>query len=141
MKYGMKKPCNNCPFVRRHNFHLTPERVEELRDNTGEFPCHQTVDYDQAMDDDEGYDGVVRRDRDQSQEVHCLGHLIVQWSDWGGFNKIQAWSARLGEFSPEDMPTCEEADVYETWEEMIERCRELDGRPKATVGEHMEEQG
>jgi len=83
------------------------------------------VDYDAVVEDDEDFEGIASPHRDQSQEVHCLGHLIVQWSDWGGFNKIQAWSARLGEFKPEEMPTPEEADVFETWEEMIERCREM----------------
>lgn len=127
MKYGMKKPCGSCPFVRAHNFYLHPERVEEIRDNQGEFPCHNSVDYNAIVEDDENYEGIASPRRDQSQEVHCLGHLMVCWADWGGFNQIQAFSARLGEFSPEEMPTCEEADVFDTWEEMVERMRELDG--------------
>ncbi len=125
MKYGMKKPCDSCPFVRRHNFYLTPERVEEIRDNRGEFPCHQTVDYNAAVCDDEDYDGIASPHRDQSQESHCVGHLIVCWSDWKGFNQIQAMTARAKLFNPEEMPTCEEADVYDTWEEIIERMREM----------------
>jgi hypothetical protein len=120
----MKKPCDSCPFVRGHAFPLLPERVQEIRDNRGEFPCHQTVDYDSWDDDDD--DGASR---DQAHEVHCVGHLIVQWSDWGGFNQLQAMAARFGLFDPQALPTPAEADVFATWDEMIVRMRETQRRP------------
>ncbi len=119
MKYTMKKPCDSCPFVIAHEFYLTPERVEELRDNRGEFPCHQTVDYNALVEDDY---------RDQSGETHCVGHLIVSWADWGGFNQIQAMTARMGEFVPEELPTPKESGCFETWGDMVETNRERDGR-------------
>lgn len=122
MKYGMKKPCDSCPFVIGHEFYLHPERVEEIRDNRGEFPCHQTVDYDaeHEWEDDEDYDGVAPAHRSTQDESHCVGHLIVSWADWGGFNQIQAITARMGEFVPEELPTPAESGCFETWEAMVE---------------------
>lgn len=120
----MKKPCVSCPFVRAHEFHLHPERIEEIRDNRGEFACHNTVDYD-SWDDEEDEDGL---DRDRSGEQHCVGHLIVQWSDWEGFNTAQAMAARMGMFDPHALPTPEEVDVFETWDEMVQFMEDLEGR-------------
>lgn len=130
MKYMMKKPCDSCPFVIAHEFHLTAERVEELRDNRGEFPCHQTVDYNQDWEewDEDEYDGVAPQHRNTENESHCVGHLIVSWADWGGFNQIQAMTARMGEFKPEELPTPKESGCFNTWEDMVETNRERDGR-------------
>lgn len=126
----MKKPCDSCPFVIAHGFYLTPERVEELQDNRGEFPCHQTVEYDQdweEWDEDADYDGIAPQHRDTSKETHCVGHLIVSWADWGGFNQIQAMTARMGEFIPEDLPTPEASGVFATWQDMIDTNEEREG--------------
>ncbi len=119
MEYGLKQPCHSCPFVIAHQFPLRPERIEEIRDCRAEFSCHNTVDYD---GDEEVYDdeGVGNPYRSTKGEHHCLGHLIVCWADWGGFDQIQAMSARAGMFKPEELPTPEEAGVFATWADMIQ---------------------
>ena len=119
MKYDLKKPCKSCPFVIAIEFHLRPERIEEIRDCRAEFSCHNTGDYD---GDDDVYDeaGVGNPYRSTEGEQHCLGHLIVCWADWGGFDQIQAMSARAGMFKPEELPTPEAAGVFATWDDMID---------------------
>lgn len=118
MKYGLKKPCVTCPFVIAHKFPLRPDRIEEIRDCRAEFSCHNTVDYDgpEEVYDDEG---VANPYRSTKGEQHCMGHLIVCWADWGGFDQMQAMAARAGMFKPEELPTPEEAGVFETWADMI----------------------
>ena len=115
MNFTMKKPCDNCPFVIAHSFHLSMARVRELEEAVdGCFPCHQTVDYESWNDDPDGHD------RDRSKEVHCLGHLILQWNEYNGFGTVAAMAARMGMFKPEELPTAEAAGVFESWEEMVE---------------------
>ena len=118
MKYELKKPCKTCPFVIAHEFPLRPDRIEEIRDCRATFSCHNTVDYD---GDDDPYDeeGVGNPYRSTKGEQHCMGHLIVCWAEWGGFDQMQAMAARAGMFKPEELPTPEEAGVFETWDDMI----------------------
>ena len=74
MKYAMTNPCAKCPF--RHDIpgYLMAERAEEIAETLttyqGVFPCHETVDY-KGADDEEG-NGVVK---DDSQ--HCAGAMIM----------------------------------------------------------------
>lgn len=121
MKYTMSgSPCEACPFIVANEFSLRPDRIREFMQM--QFPCHQTVDFaswDECEEDDP--DG---RGRDKSKEVHCLGHLIICWADWGGFNTIQAMTARIGEFDPHELPTPEESGCFETWDEMIQANEE-----------------
>jgi hypothetical protein len=44
--FDLKRPCNNCPFVRGNGelFGLHPERILEIV-NGPAFQCHKTVDY------------------------------------------------------------------------------------------------
>ena len=117
MLFTMKKPCDSCPFVAAHKFMLSPARVEELEAHAdGGFPCHQTVDYN-SWDECEDPDGLCR---DRSKEVHCLGHLILQWNEWNGFGNMAALAARMGMFKPEELPTSEAAGVFGTWQEMAD---------------------
>ncbi|MEE8551437.1 MAG: hypothetical protein V3T08_09330 [Gemmatimonadota bacterium] len=110
-----------CPFVISHEFHLHPERVEEIRDHAGGgFPCHQTVDYD-SFDESEDADGI---DRDRSKEIHCVGSLILQWADWNGFDGGPAFAARCGMFDPPALPTPDAAGVFDSWDDMIEQMED-----------------
>ena len=66
MSFSMKKPCDNCPFLREGGIRLTPDRVREiggmmLSPDGGEFPCHKTVDNER---------------RRPSDEEHCAGAMI-----------------------------------------------------------------
>jgi hypothetical protein len=123
MKFELKKPCKTCPFVIAHEFPLRPDRIEEIRDCHATFSCHNTVDYD-GPNDPYDEEGVGRTCRDTSQEQHCLGFLIVAWADWGGFDQVAAMAARMGLFKPEELPTPEEAGVFETWADMIDANEE-----------------
>lgn len=68
MKFDLKKPCANCPFLRSDKrVDLRRARIKEIHqymtDAQGaSFPCHKTVDYSQ--DDPTG------------QESHCAGGII-----------------------------------------------------------------
>ena len=119
----MKEPCDSCPFVRKNNFYLHPSRVQEIEDaSDGPFPCHQTVDYGSWDEDGEDPEGQAR---DRKNEVHCLGHLILQFTEWNGFGTFGAIAARVGVFDPLKMPTAEEAGVFRSWGEMKERMKEM----------------
>ena len=109
MKFDLKKPCKSCPFVVAHDFHLTPERIAEIADAFA-FPCHKTVDYD---DDDERIN--------RASEQHCFGHLVVQWAEYGGFNKGAAFAAQSGMFDPHALPTPADVGCFETFGEYINR--------------------
>lgn len=128
MKYDLKKPCKTCPFVIAHEFPLRADRIEEIRDCRSTFSCHNTVDYDDIdgqefdWEDEDGEEYGAYRDT--SEEQHCLGFLIVAWSEWGGFDQLQAMAARAGMFKPEELPTPEEAGVFETWQDMIDANEE-----------------
>lgn len=69
MDYTMTKPCPKCPFRNDIRAYLTPERVDEIDDSlvNGEFPCHQTMDYDA----EEG------EPQETSKTRHCAGALIL----------------------------------------------------------------
>ena len=116
MNYGLKKPCGSCPFVIANDFRLNPERILEISQANG-FSCHSTVDYDGAADEH----GDVSPYRDQKGEHHCFGHLVVQWAEYGGFDQLTAWAARCGDFDPNELPTPEEAGVFETFGDYIDR--------------------
>ncbi len=119
-RFTMKTPCDSCPFVRKNNFYLEPARVQEIEDHCdGPFPCHQTVDYG-SWDD---YDDPDGQKRNRDKEVHCLGQLILQFTEWNGFGTVGMLAASFGLFDPKAMPTAEEADVFESWEEMREHMR------------------
>ena len=119
-RFTMKEPCDSCPFVKGNNFYLDPRRVQELEDAVdGPFPCHQTVNYE-SWNEEEDPDGVTR---DRDKEVHCLGHLILQFTEWGGFGTFAMIAARFNLFDPLKLPTAEEADIFRTWEGMRDHMR------------------
>jgi hypothetical protein len=123
MKYELKKPCKTCPFVIAHQFPLRAERIEEIRDCRSTFSCHNTVDYDaieKRVDWEEEDSEEYGAYRETMGEQHCLGHLIVCWADWGGFDQLQAMAARAGMFDPKALPTPEAAGVFATWDDMIQ---------------------
>lgn len=111
MNYGLKKPCSSCPFVEAHTFHLRADRIMEIAD-ANSFSCHNTVDYDR----EDPETGEMSAYRDKEGEHQCFGWLVVQWAQYGGFPAVTAFAARLGSFSPEDLPTPEEAGCYPTFD-------------------------
>lgn len=52
-----KRPCADCPFLRKDGaIRLGEERIEEIIETDGTFYCHQSVVYEE---DDEGFDEGV----------------------------------------------------------------------------------
>jgi len=69
MHYDLKKPCNNCPFLKKGGIPLKPGRIREisrmmLGGGQGDFACHKTTETDA-----EGETCVV------STSKHCAGAL------------------------------------------------------------------
>lgn len=91
MKYDLKKPCTNCPFLRSEKrVNLRYDRIAEIHNymtaaQGGSFPCHKTVEHD---DDDGEY---VPRPGEQ----HCLGGLIYALAQ-GSPNQLTRVALRLG---------------------------------------------
>lgn len=88
MYFDLKKPCHNCPFLRKGGVRLTLARVREiagyLLDSQGAtFACHKTtVDNDGEM--------VETRDT-----RHCAGALIFMEKN-GNVTQMVRIAERLG---------------------------------------------
>lgn len=68
MNFHMKKPCNNCPFLKKDGINsLGARRAKEIIDQVEEygFVCHKTVDYSLE-------NGEVDSSRKQ-----CAGSMIL----------------------------------------------------------------
>ena len=106
--YSMTKPCPKCPFRNDIRPYLTPERVEEIEASLerAEFPCHQTVDYD-----DDG-EGCVT-----SKSEHCAGALILMEKE-GRSSQMMRIAERLGMYDHTKLDM--DSPVFDSFEEMIE---------------------
>lgn len=81
MKFSLKRPCRDCPFIVDTTMILQPGRMagiaESLRDDHNVFPCHKTTnstrgdDWDDAGDDERDSDGYVYDGNEQA----CMGAL------------------------------------------------------------------
>ncbi len=74
MKYDLKKPCANCPFLKKGGVKLRHARIDEIADgcttNPGAtFACHLTTE--DVEDESGNYD---REETPKSQ--HCAGALV-----------------------------------------------------------------
>ena len=72
MEYNLRRPCAQCPFRSDINPFLTRARAMEIATSLdrAEFPCHKTLDYSQAANNDgEG--------AETDKTAHCAGALIV----------------------------------------------------------------
>jgi hypothetical protein len=116
VNYTLKTPCKRCPFLASRPIPLRPGRVEEIRDSLrdgGSFPCHKTVDYDEAGDD---IDNGTWNPR--GAELHCAGALILMDKEGEiGQNQMLRIVMRLGMFNPDELDM--DALVFESWDDMI----------------------
>ena len=90
MHFDLKKPCHDCPFLRKGGIRLTLARVHEiagsLLDTQGAtFACHKTVD-------DENDDGERMENKDTR---HCAGALIFAEKN-GNATQMMRIAERLG---------------------------------------------
>lgn len=73
--YKMKKPCPNCPFLKKGGVELRPGRVEDIleslmADDKKPFLCHKTLD---GVEDEEGSYQAA------GTEKMCAGASAVLW--------------------------------------------------------------
>ena len=105
MKYDLKKPCSNCPFLRSTHFRFSTSRMVEIVE-AETFPCHKTLDYTK--------EGPVRV-REQSR--HCAGHLILR-EKMEMPTQLMRIAERIGMYDRTKLEM--DSDVYDTLDEMIE---------------------
>jgi len=105
MKTDLKTPCSRCPFRIESFFPLNENRILEIEDMPGLFPCHKTVDYS----DDEG-EGIETKDTQL-----CAGFVSVH-NNQDTDNNMLRIMMRLGMLDPEtynsDVPCYESFDDY-----------------------------
>lgn len=99
MKFSLKRPCKECPFLKGKRY-LHPERAESianyaLKENKT-FVCHKTID--------------------ASEQQHCAGALIMS-EKHGRPNAMHQIAQRLGIYRPENLDLS--ADVYANAEDMM----------------------
>lgn len=79
MKFGLKKPCGNCPFIEGTEMVLRPGRmtgiVRSLGNDANTFPCHKTT----RFDDDDGEDCATPHSKEQA----CMGALAFMLKHHG----------------------------------------------------------
>lgn len=132
MKYDMRRPCDNCPFLREGGIRLTRGRVREiagmmLAGGPGDFPCHKTtVD---AEDEDGACDRAVTPD-----SKHCAGALIFAEKN-GTPTQMMRICERIGMY---DATKLEGHDrVFDDMEEMLETA--VNKKTKAATPHHPKE--
>lgn len=88
MKFDLKKPCKDCPFVVGSSTNITlaegriKEIVHSITDEDSSFPCHKTL----------GYDGK------KVPKQHCAGATIFleRIGEHGRPNQMLRIAERLG---------------------------------------------
>jgi hypothetical protein len=110
VKFDLKRPCSNCPFLNRDDaVRLRAGRIREIHDvvtasQGGSFPCHKTVS-DDERDDDEG-DGWIGP---QPEWQWCAGALIYALKQERP-NQIMRIALRLRLFNADELLATPEAD-------------------------------
>lgn len=126
MEFDLKKPCDNCPFLREGGIRLTVPRVRDIAegmlDSQGvTFPCHKTT-----VDDGEGdlKEGPNSR--------HCAGALIFAEKN-GNATQMMRVMERLHAYDAASLMADRStvALVFDDVDEMLEvNRRELYGTAK-----------
>lgn len=99
MNYGMKTPCDECPFLNDSGF--DQDRLEELC--SGEFPCHKACDLN-----DEGQFVA----KPSGKTPHCAGALIYLEKD-DAPHQMMRIAERLGMYDRTKLDM--DADVQERY--------------------------
>lgn len=103
----MKRPCNNCPFVRSSSFAISGlRRAPELRDQFREgahFTCHKTT----------------KETGDGSMQL-CFGQMKVLLKEGEIPNQTMRIAGRLGLIPSCDEIEAEPTDVYDNFDEWVE---------------------
>jgi hypothetical protein len=96
MHFDLKKPCDNCPFLKKGGIRLTQGRIQQIAgymlDSQGAtFPCHKTT-----IDTDE--DGRAATPKSK----HCAGALIFAEKN-DNANQMMRIAERLGIYKPQEL--------------------------------------
>ncbi len=95
MKFELKRPCKDCPFVvgSSTNISLEEDRIKEIVhsivDEDASFPCHKTL----------GYDGK------RVPKQHCAGASIFleRLGEYGSPNQIMRIAERMNLYNRQNM--------------------------------------
>lgn len=112
--FDLKRPCSTCPFGCGIglSMRLPKDRLIEIFESPA-FQCHNTVNYDEPILDDNGDEIDWDRGKNPQQ---CAG-LIALLNKHGEANQITQLAERLLGFDPNGI---EASDVYESKERAIE---------------------
>ncbi|MEM4992279.1 hypothetical protein WKH56_07025 [Priestia sp. SB1] len=97
--FKVKKPCNNCPFLKNSPMKLHKDRLPEIvdhLDDNGFFPCHKTIDYNKQMNEETGQ---VTEDLEKNQ--FCAGAITYLEKHNCPNTPLQVFQ-RIGRYDPED---------------------------------------
>lgn len=100
MNFKMRRPCANCPFLKKGGVRLRPGRLEgivdTLRNDSNFFPCHKTIDYSR--------EGLVEEDRVLTgKESVCMGSLAYMYHHHGRLPIVARLALMEGDLSIEDI--------------------------------------
>lgn len=99
--FGMKKPCDNCPFTRKESrVALHSRRIREIHgvvtgSTGGVFPCHKTVDYSE-------YDDPSDTPLPSKSQSFCAGAVIYALKQ-DSPNQMMRIGMRLRDLDPQQM--------------------------------------
>lgn len=111
MRFNLRKPCDNCPFRSDKPFYgLGPERVREIAECDGTFPCHKTTD----LDTEDGEARVL------PTSSHCAGFLIFR-ERLEQPSQMMRIAERLGLYDRHKLDMT--APVYDSVEAMVDGQR------------------
>jgi hypothetical protein len=124
VKFDLKKPCHNCPFLKKGGIRLYRSRVEEiagamLESQGATFACHKTTI---PGTDDEGGEGMVM----DADSRHCAGALIFAEKHRNATQMMRI-AERLGWYDAKALMADKEAvgSVFDSLREML-RVNERD---------------
>lgn len=122
----MKPPCKNCPFrakFKGDSDYLRPgRRAEILRSilEGGEFPCHETVDYDGGWEDADGFSVPNTTGSDP-----CVGLDLVQLRD-GRATQMLRIRERIGVTDTVQLLRRGRRIKLWTWDECLHETTDID---------------
>jgi hypothetical protein len=119
MKFGLKRCCDNCPFLKGTSMVLEPGRmegiVEHIQNDLNVFPCHKTTHALRRDDDEEDEAGSYDW---HGREQACLGALAFNFQQHGRLPVLARLALMSGDLKLETLEaqaaTLAEPDEWET---------------------------
>lgn len=131
MKFDLKKPCDNCPFLRDNRaVRLKPVRAFQIGSqmlswNGGSFACHKTTVCDEGGEEDGSR-------CETSETQHCAGALIFNIKNQADVQLLRL-AEGVGLYDPRkftELPLDEKvrlfARVFDSLEEMVDMNRKVE---------------